>query len=109
MVESLVGLPSSVFASGVSGTSSKSEVPQAVSSVAVTAQMVNSDVLKVPNVSFFQVIIVSFVFCEPCPFRVAGFVRVRSCPFSVWNDVFFTLCLSMGGSHANLPIYPYTA
>ena len=73
VVESLVGLPSSVFASGVSGTSSSSEVPQAVSSVAVTAQMVNSDVLKVPNVSFFQVIIVSFVFCEPCPFRWACF------------------------------------
>lgn len=28
---------------------------------------------------------------------------------SVGSDVFFTLCLSTGGSHANLPIYPYTA
>lgn len=58
----------------------------------------------------FQTIGFSFVFFEPCPFRVAGFVRVRSCPFSVCgSDVFFTLCLSMGDSHANLPIYPYTA
>ena len=73
VVESLVGLPSSVFASGVSGTSSSSEVPQAVSSVAVTAQMVNSDVLKVPNVSFFQVIIVSFVFVSLVLFAVLAF------------------------------------
>lgn len=31
----------------------------------------------------FQTIGFSFVFFEPCPFRVAGFVRVRSCPFFV--------------------------
>ena len=54
--ESLAGLLVVLLAAGSSGVSSASKPAQAVSSMAATAQMVNSDVLKVPKSSFFQFI-----------------------------------------------------
>ena len=107
-VESLPGLLAWLLAVGFSCVSMVSSKPtQAVSSVAATAQMVNSNVLKVPKVCFFQVITFSFVFMSLVRFAWRTFEVQENAPLG--NDAFFTVCLSSGGSLANLPAYPYAA
>ena len=47
------------------------------------------------------------VFVSLVPFAWRAFEGQEPTPS--WSDVFFTMCLSMGNSLANLPAYPYTA